>query len=131
MRNPAALRAPVARLTTQITRRSFGSTARCLTAPANGDAAAAAPALNPRWLSDLQARIKRCASLGLEGQQKEELKALQETVDGQWLELLAGREGFLTGPGWRGLDRHTVTWGDQVCFFCLPPSLTRCSMTGC
>ncbi|KAK6213307.1 hypothetical protein QIS74_09309 [Colletotrichum tabaci] len=111
MRSSIALGARLARLPAQIPRRAFATSARC-PAAANGNSNGSA--LNPRWLSELQARIKKCGSLGLQGQQREELKALQEAVDGQWLELLAGREGFLTGPGWRGLDRHTVTWGDQV-----------------
>lgn len=111
MRSSIALGARLARLPAQIPRRAFATSARC-PAAANGNSNGTA--LNPRWLSELQARIKKCGSLGLQGQQREELKALQEAVDGQWLELLAGREGFLTGPGWRGLDRHTVTWGDQV-----------------
>ncbi|KAI8157199.1 hypothetical protein K4K49_003524 [Colletotrichum sp. SAR 10_70] len=97
----SALRGPLAR-------RCFGTTTR-LAASENGTGAA----VNPRWLSELQARIKRVAGLQLDSAQKEELKGLREAVDGQWLELLAGREGFLTGPGWRGLDKHTVTWGDQ------------------
>ncbi|GKT48694.1 uncharacterized protein ColSpa_08875 [Colletotrichum spaethianum] len=116
MRTPIALGARLARASARIPQRSFTTSAPCLAAPpsgpANGNGNGAA--LNPRWLSELQARIKRCAGLGLQGQQKEELKALQEAVDGQWLELLAGREGFLTGHGWRGLNRHTVTWGDQA-----------------
>ncbi|WQF85451.1 Putative HotDog domain superfamily protein [Colletotrichum destructivum] len=110
MRSSIALGACLARLPAHIPRRAFATSARC-PAAANGNSNGAA--LNPRWLSELQARIKRCGSLGLQGQQKDDLKALQEAVDGQWLELLAGREGFLTGSGWRGLDRHTVTWGDQ------------------
>ncbi|TKW51548.1 hypothetical protein CTA1_2877 [Colletotrichum tanaceti] len=120
MRSPIALGggARLARLPTQIPRRAFATSARCPAAAngsnGSGSGSGSGAALNPRWLSELQARIKKCGSLGLQGQQGEELKALREAVDGQWLELLAGREGFLTGPGWRGLDRHTVTWGDQV-----------------
>ncbi|KAK2054890.1 hypothetical protein LY76DRAFT_579151 [Colletotrichum caudatum] len=96
-------------------RRSLATSPSCLAAAAAAAAAApAAPALSPRWLSDLQARIARCAGRGLRGRQAEELEAVRQAVDAQWLELFAGREGFLTGPGWRGLDRHTVTWGDQV-----------------
>ncbi|KAK2034847.1 hypothetical protein LX32DRAFT_578399 [Colletotrichum zoysiae] len=91
-------------------RRSLATSPSCLAAAA----AAAAAAAPPRWLSDLQARIARCAGRGLRGRQAEELEAVRQAVDAQWLELFAGREGFLTGPGWRGLDRHTVTWGDQV-----------------
>ncbi|KAF9870716.1 hypothetical protein CkaCkLH20_11818 [Colletotrichum karsti] len=89
-----------------LSRRAFGTTA----ARRNNNGAAA---VNPRWLSELQARIGRCAALDLGPEQRRELEAVRETVDGAWLELVAGREGFLTGPGWRGLDRHTVTWGDQ------------------
>lgn len=113
MRNSIALSSGLARLSTpQTPRRSFVTTAAKSLAAATS-CPASAPPLNPRWLSELQSRIKRCAGLDLSGQQKEELTALRKAVDGQWLELLAGREGFLTGPGWRGLDRHTVTWGDQ------------------
>ncbi|TDZ54554.1 hypothetical protein CTRI78_v006230 [Colletotrichum trifolii] len=85
--------------------RTFSNTARRLTEPAS---------VNPRWLSELQARVKRCSSLNLSPAQTEQLQILQKTMDEEWLELLAGREGYLTGPGWRGLDKHTVTWGDQV-----------------
>ncbi|KAK1492531.1 hypothetical protein CTAM01_09948 [Colletotrichum tamarilloi] len=114
MRNSIVLSPGLARPSTfHTTRRSFVTTAAKSVAAATSSPASAPP-LNPRWLSELQSRIKRCAGLDLSGQQKEELTALRKAVDGQWLELLAGREGFLTGPGWRGLDRHTVTWGDQV-----------------
>ncbi|KAJ0277602.1 hypothetical protein COL940_007708 [Colletotrichum noveboracense] len=102
------MRASISALRGPVARRCFGTTTR-LAASENGTGAA----VNPRWLSELQARIKRVAGLQLDSAQKEELKGLREAVDGQWLELLAGREGFLTGPGWRGLDKHTVTWGDQ------------------
>ncbi|KAK1519699.1 uncharacterized protein CCOS01_11350 [Colletotrichum costaricense] len=114
MRNSIVLSPGLVRLSTfQTTRRSFVTTAAKSVAAATSSPASAPP-LNPRWLSELQSRIKRCAGLDLSEQQKEELTALRKAVDGQWLELLAGREGYLTGPGWRGLDRHTVTWGDQV-----------------
>ncbi|KAK2044029.1 hypothetical protein LZ31DRAFT_467303 [Colletotrichum somersetense] len=134
MRSAFALGARLARAapTRLPQRRSLATSPSCLAAtaaaaapspaPAHADAdanagpiaAAAAAALSPRWLSDLQARIARCAGRGLRGRQAEELEAVRQAVDAQWLELFAGREGFLTGPGWRGLDRHTVTWGDQV-----------------
>ncbi|KAJ3960879.1 hypothetical protein N0V92_002432 [Colletotrichum tropicale] len=102
------MRASISAFRGPVARRCFGTTTRLATSE-NGTGAA----VNPRWLSELQARIKRVAGLKLDGAQKEELKGLREAVDGHWLELLAGREGFLTGPGWRGLDKHTVTWGDQ------------------
>ncbi|KXH41565.1 hypothetical protein CSAL01_01067 [Colletotrichum salicis] len=97
MRNSIALGAGLARLSTPHTlQRSFVTTAARRFADATSSPASAPP-LNPRWLSELQARIKRCAGLDLSGQQKEELTTLRKAVDGQWLELLAGREGFLTG----------------------------------
>ncbi|KAK7443661.1 hypothetical protein Landi51_09009 [Colletotrichum acutatum] len=97
MRKSIALNAGLTRLSSpQNPRRSFVTTAaRSLAASTSSPASA--PPLNPRWLSELQSRIKRCAGLDLSGQQKEELTALRKAVDGQWLELLAGREGFLTG----------------------------------
>ncbi|KAK2008199.1 hypothetical protein LZ32DRAFT_665453 [Colletotrichum eremochloae] len=129
MRGTFALGARLARAApTRLTqRRSLATSAPCLAAPspapahahahahvgANAGANGTAVALSSRWLSDLQARIARCASQGLQGRQAEELEAVRQAVDAQWLDLFAGREGFLTGPGWRGLDRHTVTWGDQ------------------
>ncbi|KAL0936986.1 uncharacterized protein CTRU02_209202 [Colletotrichum truncatum] len=110
----SALRSPLSRVSqAPACSRSFGTTAPYRAASTNGNGNEAAQ-FNPRWLSELQARIKHCASLNLQGEQAQELKALQTAVNGQWLELLAGREGFLTGPGWRGLDKHTVTWGDQL-----------------
>ncbi|TEA20585.1 hypothetical protein C8034_v008560 [Colletotrichum sidae] len=68
--------------------RAFSNTARRLTEPAS---------VNPRWLSELQARVKRCSSLNLSPAQTEQIKTLQKTMDEEWLELLAGREGYLTG----------------------------------
>jgi hypothetical protein len=46
-------------------------------------------------------------------------------VKENWLELLAGREGYLTGKEWRGLDRHAVVWGDMVS----PGILTAVNLT--
>ncbi|KAH7142095.1 thioesterase-like superfamily-domain-containing protein, partial [Dactylonectria macrodidyma] len=31
-----------------------------------------------------------------------------------WLELLGGREGFITEKKWRALDSHQLFWGDMV-----------------
>ncbi|KAG7119777.1 hypothetical protein HYQ45_014841 [Verticillium longisporum] len=75
-------------------------------------AAAAAP-LNSRWLSDLQARIRRIASVESRSGRHEEARQLLRLTETQWLGFLAGRDGFLTGEGWRGLDRHQVNWGDM------------------
>ncbi|KAJ3938830.1 uncharacterized protein N0V96_010935 [Colletotrichum fioriniae] len=83
MRNSIALSSGLARLSTpQTPRRSFVTTAAKSLAAATS-CPASAPPLNPRWLSELQSRIKRCAGLDLSGQQKEELTALRKAVDGQ------------------------------------------------
>lgn len=37
----------------------------------------------------------------------------------EWRELVAGREGFLTGRQRAGLLRHKVVWGEQDCMVCL------------
>ncbi|KAH6982678.1 thioesterase-like superfamily-domain-containing protein [Ilyonectria destructans] len=68
---------------------------------------------NPRWLSDVQARLKKCQGLDIAPQQAEKAKELSNYVQSHWLELLAGEEGYLTGKEWRGLDKHQVTWGDM------------------
>ncbi|KAF7552315.1 hypothetical protein G7Z17_g4409 [Cylindrodendrum hubeiense] len=68
---------------------------------------------NPRWLSDVKARLKRCQELDIAPQQVQKAKELSNYVQSNWLELLAGEEGFLTGKEWRGLDNHQVTWGDM------------------
>ncbi|EEY14897.1 conserved hypothetical protein [Verticillium alfalfae VaMs.102] len=75
--------------------------------------AAAASPLNSRWLSDLQARIRRIASVESRSGKHEEARQLLRLTETQWLGFLAGRDGFLTGEGWRGLDRHQVNWGDM------------------
>ncbi|CRJ82860.1 hypothetical protein BN1708_009053 [Verticillium longisporum] len=59
-------------------------------------AAAAAP-LNSRWLSDLQARIRRIASVESRSGRHEEARQLLRLTETQWLGFLAGRDGFLTG----------------------------------
>ncbi|KNG87079.1 hypothetical protein ANOM_005695, partial [Aspergillus nomiae NRRL 13137] len=39
---------------------------------------------------------------------------LSQYLETNWLELLAGREGFLTEKQWRALDSHEVLWGAMV-----------------
>ncbi|CAM1508621.1 Fc.00g054690.m01.CDS01 [Cosmosporella sp. VM-42] len=68
---------------------------------------------NPRWLSDLQSRLKKLQLRNLAPEQAAEVTEISSYVQSNWLELLAGREGFLTGKQWRGLDRHAVVWGDM------------------
>jgi hypothetical protein len=71
-------------------------------------------ALNPRWFTDLRSRIKACLAANPPGEEGERLKKYMQYVDTNWLELSAGREGFLTAERWRGLDRFAVAWGDMV-----------------
>jgi len=44
----------------------------------------------------------------------------------EWRELVAGREGFLTGKKRAGLVRQRVVWGEMDCMVCLyfPPTLS-------
>ncbi|KAF2400093.1 hypothetical protein EJ06DRAFT_530848 [Trichodelitschia bisporula] len=75
--------------------------------------ASAAAALNPRWLSDLKARIGKCITFGLHQEQVTEAGAICAVLGQEWRELVAGAEGYLTDPGRRGLWGHAVVWGDQ------------------
>ncbi|KAH7166357.1 thioesterase-like superfamily-domain-containing protein [Dactylonectria macrodidyma] len=68
---------------------------------------------NPRWLSDVKARLARCQDLDIAPEHINKAKELYAYVQSHWLELLAGEEGYLTGKEWRGLDNHQVTWGDM------------------
>lgn len=72
---------------------------------------------NPRWLSELQGRVDKLLTKYLQPKQAQEAGNISRYVKENWLELLAGREGYLTGKEWRGLDRHAVVWGDMVSFF--------------
>lgn len=71
-------------------------------------ASSAVSQLSPRWLSDLKAQAAK-SSRPEKGQSV--LKYLEE----HWLDLMAGAEGFLTGPRWTGLPSHKIQWGDMVC----------------
>ncbi|KJZ78679.1 hypothetical protein HIM_02070 [Hirsutella minnesotensis 3608] len=65
-------------------------------------------AFNARWFADLQERIRtRCSN----EQDKDRLKNLQshlDDIDKNWLELSAGREGFLTAGRWRGHVNNVI-----------------------
>lgn len=71
------------------------------------------PPLNPRWLSDAKTRIGKCITFGLRPHQVQEAGSILHDLARDWRELLAGSEGFLTGPRRRGLFRHRVVWGDS------------------
>ncbi|KAF7562883.1 hypothetical protein G7046_g1247 [Stylonectria norvegica] len=72
------------------------------------------PTPDSRWLTDLRTRLKICLSRDLTPEQGKKAKELSDYVQANWLELLVGRDGFLTGKQWRGLDKHSVAWGDMA-----------------
>lgn len=70
-----------------------------------------AASLSPRWLSDLKAKAQANVK---QGQLLHESKRVLDQLDERWVQLLAGSEGFLSGPQWAGLSKETVRWGDMV-----------------
>lgn len=97
------------------TGRAF-SAATGLRSDGSPSSSAASAAPNSRWLSDIKSRV----ALGIT-QKAQEPKALAQLkhhmsyLDQHWLNLSAGREGYLIEPQWRGLDKHNIAWGDMVC----------------
>lgn len=75
--------------------------------------------LPPRWLSDLKRRIGRCISFGLRPEQVRRAGDVLKVVSREWRDLVAGSEGFLTGPDRAGLQRHRVVWGDMDSMVCI------------
>jgi hypothetical protein len=72
------------------------------------------PTLPPRWLSDVRTRIGKCIMFGISSSQAREAGSILQELSRDWRELSAGSEGFLTGPGERGLYRQEVVWGEMV-----------------
>ncbi|TQN63954.1 hypothetical protein CSHISOI_11465, partial [Colletotrichum shisoi] len=71
------------------------------------------PTASSRWFSELQARILRLKDAPKSPRCVEEADRLLQQTNENWMGLLAGRQGFLTEPRWRGLDNHQVFWGDM------------------
>lgn len=69
---------------------------------------------NPRWFAELQTRIKRLGSAQYPLECVQKAEQLLHHTEMNWLEFLAGREGFLIDREWRALDSHQVLWGDMV-----------------
>ena len=67
--------------------------------------------LPTRWLSDLKQRIGKCILFGLSQKQVDEVGDIMGTVAGNWRELLAGSEGFLTRRA--GYEGREVAWGGR------------------
>lgn len=78
-----------------------------------------AAALGPHWLSELKGRIGRCISFGLRPEQVRRAGNVLRVVASEWRDLVAGSEGFLTGPGRAGLERHRVVWGEMDSMVCV------------
>ncbi|KAG5789472.1 hypothetical protein H9Q69_011474 [Fusarium xylarioides] len=66
-----------------------------------------------RWFADLQAQLKKFTSDNYPGSCVEEAKRQLASNEQNWLQLLAGQQGFLTDKKWRGLDNHQLLWGDM------------------
>jgi hypothetical protein len=71
-------------------------------------------AINSRWLSDLQGRLNKSLSLKIAPVKVDEVRERLAYLDKNWLELSAGREGFLADLERRGINGHAVQWGDMV-----------------
>ena len=69
---------------------------------------------NPRWFAELQAELKRLRDGQSSAECVQRAEQLSQYLETNWLELLAGREGFLTEKQWRALDSHEVLWGAMV-----------------
>lgn len=53
---------------------------------------------------------------GISPSQTEEAGSVLQEISADWRELIAGSEGYLTGPEYRGLFRQEVVWGEMVAF---------------
>ncbi|KAK1961527.1 hypothetical protein LY78DRAFT_588512 [Colletotrichum sublineola] len=60
------------------------------------------------------ARLQHLRSSARSPRSAEEADQLLRRTDAQWIQLLAGSQGFLTEPKWRGLDNHQLFWGDMM-----------------
>ncbi|KAG4283272.1 hypothetical protein FPRO06_09945 [Fusarium proliferatum] len=71
------------------------------------------PSFPSRWFADLQAQLKKLTSDNYPSSCVEEAKRQLVSNEQNWLQLLAGQQGFLTDKKWRGLDNHQLLWGDM------------------
>jgi len=107
---PRALGSPETVLfTSRLTPRLFSSTA----SRHEDSSTAPAKALNPRWLSDLKARLGKCIQFGMNPEQTTAAGVLLAEVTRDWRSLLAGSEGYLTHPLRAGISSTPIDWGDQ------------------
>jgi len=52
-------------------------------------------------------------TFGLQPEQTEQAGNILHEIARDWRELVAGSEGFLTGPSRRGMHRQEVVWGEM------------------
>ncbi|WZH43047.1 thioesterase-like superfamily-domain-containing protein [Fusarium acuminatum] len=71
------------------------------------------PPLTSRWFADLQGQLKELTDSKQSSECARQARELYEFSQTNWLELLAGQQGFLTDKKWRGLDNHQLLWGDM------------------
>ncbi|UPK92010.1 hypothetical protein LCI18_002945 [Fusarium solani-melongenae] len=69
--------------------------------------------LDSRWFSNLQTRIEKLRSSKYPPECVSQAEKLYQHTTSDWIELLAGREGFLTDKSWRALDHYPLLWGDM------------------
>jgi acyl-CoA thioesterase FadM len=100
--------------------RSLIKTKRCLSTtsihydkPLESHATNGQAALNPKWLTDIKARIGKCLAFGVPAPLVDEAGKMLEELGRDWRDLVAGSEGFVTDPQRAGLHRHEIYWGDQ------------------
>jgi hypothetical protein len=67
-----------------------------------------------RWFADLQAQLKKFTTDHYPASCVQEANRQLVSNEENWLQLLAGQQGFLTDKKWRGLDNHQLLWGDMV-----------------
>lgn len=99
---------PLARLFSETANVRSKSEQQIATAETKG-----AEALPSRWLSDLKSRIGKCIIFGLQPEQLQRAGNILDVVAREWRDLVAGSEGFLTGPKRAGLEKHRVVWGEM------------------
>lgn len=72
------------------------------------------PTPDPRWLSDMKARLGKCIMFGgLDAPSITNAADALRILSSEWRSLVAGREGFLVDKKRAGLLRHKVVWGEQ------------------
>ncbi|RSM20197.1 hypothetical protein CDV31_000992 [Fusarium ambrosium] len=74
--------------------------------------------LDSRWFSNLQARIEKLRSSEYPPECVSQAEKLYQHTTADWIELLAGREGFITDKSWRALDHYPLLWGDMDSMVC-------------